>query len=314
MFSLLVALALYVAFSPVRPALSVVDYLPRPAVQAHLEPAAARPIEPVRTPVKIDERRLGVDTTAKAATVMDWRTGRLLFEKNPDLVLPIASMTKLMTVLVALDSGIDFGDFLEISPADQRQGDISVLIPGEKVRIGDLFRLTLIASSNDAAAALARSTGLSEEDFVRRMNEKALELGMDRAVFTDPTGLDAGNMATARGMTLLIREALNRPEIGAAVVSRDHAFTPEGGTERRIRNTDLLLDSFLNRPPYVFLGGKTGFLNEAGYCFGAGAANGGGDKVVAVVLGSATRDDRFKEVKALLWWAFDAWRWEDPPS
>lgn len=314
MFSLLVALTLYVAFSPVRPALSVADYLPHNAAQAHLEPAAARPDVPVRSPFKTDERRLGVDTTAKAAVILDWRTGRLLFEKNPDLVLPIASMTKLMTALVTLDAGVDFDSFVEILPDDQRQGDVSVLLPGEKVRISDLFRLTLIASSNDAAAALARATGLAEVDFVRRMNDKARELDMTGAIFTDPTGLDSGNAASARGMALLLRQALNEPEISGTVISREYAFTPEGGAMRRVRNTDLLLNSFLNRPPYVFLGGKTGFLNEAGYCFGAGAANGDGDRVVAVVLGSATRDDRFNEVKALLWWAFDVWHWEDPSS
>lgn len=313
MFSFLIALTLYVALAPVRPALSVADYLSPPVTSSRLELSKPREVPPPRLPQIVDASRLGVETTARAAALMDWRSGQMLFAKNADQPLPIASMTKLMTALVALDSGRPFDATVEMAASDMRPGDINQALVGERLTFGDLFNLSLVASSNDATAALARATGWSEEDFVRRMNEKAAEIGLKSTSFVEPTGLDGRNVASAADAAQLVRQALNDARVRAAVTLPDYVFAPVGGHERRARNTDLLLGGFFSRPPYSFLGGKTGFIEESGYCFGAAAANGDGDKVIAVVLGAATRDDRFQEVKALLWWAFDAWRWSDQP-
>jgi D-alanyl-D-alanine carboxypeptidase (penicillin-binding protein 5/6) len=132
---------------------------------------------------------------------------------------------------------------------------------------------------------------------------------MAGATFVEATGLDPQNMATAHGVALLVRKALNSEEIKRVVAKRSYDFTAPNGDRRHVDSTDQLLDSFLSRPPYAFLGGKTGYLDEAGYCFGAAAENPDGDRVVAVVLGADNKDDRFREVKRLIYWTFDVYEW-----
>jgi D-alanyl-D-alanine carboxypeptidase (penicillin-binding protein 5/6) len=198
---------------------------------------------------------------------------------------------------------------VQILGSDERPGGIAYVAPGERVSVEQLFHLSLVASANNATIALARSTGLAPEAFVEKMNEMAAAIGMHNAHFTEPSGLDPANVASARDVALLIKTALLRPEIRDVVVQDVYRFRTLGGREAAVRSTDELLGSFLTRPPYVFFGGKTGHLDEAGYCLAAAASNLKGDRVIAVVLGSATKEQRFREVKALLHWAFDVYDW-----
>jgi len=307
MFSLLAALTLYIAFAPVQPALSVGDYLPQTARRAFLPLAGNK--DPVLAPAKKDPGRVGIETAAKAVALIDWRTGASLYEKNSATPLPIASLTKLMTALVVLSEDPEWTRSVTMTEDDQQIGDIPLLLPGEEFSVSDLFHLSLIASSNDATAALARSTGFPRQGFLDKMNSLAGELGMTQASFFDVTGLDPRNSASARDIALLVRKALSVDIIRRTVALQAYEYAPKGGAKRRVRSTDQLLDSFLNRPPYEFLGGKTGYIDEAGYCFGAAAQNTDGDRVVAVVLGAASKDERFREVKKLIYWAFDSYTW-----
>lgn len=305
MFSFLVALTMFLTFAPAKPAASVADY--QPPVQSSLPLAAKVAMPP--GPVKKDPSRLGVEVTAQSAFVADWDTGTVLFEKNPDVPQPIASITKLMTALVVLDSNPDWDKEVEVLPNDEPVGGVPYLIPGEIVTVRDLFNLSLVASSNGATVALARSTGLTSEEFAVHMNAEASSIGMTDSSFTEPVGLSSGNRASARDVSRLIRHALDRDEIHAAVVQKDYVLRPKDRGPRTVRSTDELLGSFLEKPPYTFLGGKTGYIQEAGYCFGAAARNDSGSGVVAVVLGASTKEQRFKEVKSLMYWAFDAYEW-----
>ena len=318
MFQLIVALAFYLAISPIRPALSLVDLEPFKAYpDQHLSVSATRVAElpagnPELVPVRKNEGRLGIETNAKAVAVLDWNSKQVLFEKNADEPLPVASITKLMTALVVLDSEPGWESVIEIIPEDERIGDLPVLHPGDQVTVRDLFNLSLVSSSNDGSMALARSTGMPHDEFVRQMNLKAADIGMEGYYFVEPTGLDSRNSATAIDVARLIREALSQPEIAETVMSRVYSFeTIDDGASHRVWSTDWLLDSFLTKPPYSFLGGKTGYLREAGYCFGAAASNDNNNKVVAVVLGANSKEERFQEVKRLIWWAFDAWSWDE---
>jgi D-alanyl-D-alanine carboxypeptidase len=312
MFSLLVALTMYVALAPVRPAASVIEYRP-PAVRRQSLPLAAAVPKPApQGPSKKDENRIGVETTARAAVIVDWATGGTLFEKDADTPMPIASVTKLMTALVVLSMKPDWQEEIEVLAGDERPGGIPYLIPGEVVTVENLFNLSLVASANGATVALARSTGLSEQEFAAKMNDMAAKIGMTHSTFTDPTGLDAENAASARDVAVLIRTAFASPEIQAAAVKKSYSFKAKTGLNHAVKSTDELLGSFLDSAPYRFMGGKTGYLEEAGYCFGATAENGDGNRVIAVVLGAPTKEARFKEVKTLIYWAFDAYSW--PPS
>ena len=164
-----------------------------------------------------------------------------------------------------------------------------------------------MASSNEAIAALARVAGVTAE----KMHARAAAIGMTHTSFTEPTGLDPANVASAHDAALLVRDALDHPGLKDVLALRAYSFTAATGRTHSVRSTDQLFDTFLDKPPYRFLGGKTGTLDEAGYCFGAAAENADGDRIVAVVLGAATRESRFQETKSLLYWTFDAFTW--PP-
>lgn len=308
MFSLLVAFAMFAAFSPSRPALTVADYVP--AARQALPIAAAAPRQDeAAAPSKKNANRLGIDTTARAAIAVDWKTGSPLFEKNADEAMSIASITKLMTAIVVLSEGPDWKAETQMLVTDHRAGAVVQLYAGERVTVENLFDMSLVASSNEATVALARSTGVDIDEFAGKMNAMAAKIGMTNARFTEPTGLDSGNVASARDVALLLRTAFTHPEIRDAAKLRTYSFTAISGMAHAARSTDELLGSFLDREPYRLLGGKTGFIQEAGYCFGAAAENADGDRVIAVVLGADSRELRFKEVKSLIYWSFDAYQW-----
>jgi D-alanyl-D-alanine carboxypeptidase len=156
---------------------------------------------------------------------------------------------------------------------------------------------------------LARASGFTLEEFVTKMNALADRLGMENTNFVEPTGLDVNNMASAQDVALLVRYALQNKIINQIVLEDRYEFDALTGLHHKLVSTDALLESSIARPPYKFLGGKTGFLEEAGYCFGAAAQNEKGNKVIAVVLGAPTKQARFDEVSALMYWTFDAYTW-----
>lgn len=305
---------MFAAFSPNHPGLTLSDLLPsgRQTLPLAAE-AAAKPVATFASgaPRKADDSRLGVDTTARAAVAVDWTTGAPLFEKNADEPMAIASITKLMTAIVLLSTTPDWQAEVTMLPGDQRSGSVPYLRTGETVAVENLFNMSLVASSNEATVALARSTGLDAETFVSRMNETAAKIGMTNSRFTEPTGLDDANVASARDVALLLRTAFTRPEIRDAAKLKSYSFTALSGQPHFARSTDELLGSFLDREPYKLLGGKTGYIQQAGYCFGAAAENADGDRVIAVVLGADSRELRFQEVKSLIYWSFDAYEWPE---
>jgi len=147
-------------------------------------------------PRKVLNDSLGVDITASSAITLDMDSGTVLWQKNVNNKQSIASLTKLMTVLVWQDFGPGLDSEVTILESDYREGGRFYLFKGEKVLTGDLLKSVLIASDNTAAIALARSTGLSLDEFVVKMNEKAIELGMTNSIFVEPTGLDINNQST----------------------------------------------------------------------------------------------------------------------
>lgn len=261
----------------------------------------------VSIPQRIESNSLGIDTTAQSVLVIDAASGKVLFEKNAQAKRPIASITKLMTALVALDAGLDWDATVLFEKNDQRTGDIDRIIPGETVRIEDLFGLMVVASSNDAASALARI--ISGNNFVGDMNDKAHALGMMRTIFTDPTGLEPTNVSSASDLVLLAREAFVRDEIKQGAALMEYSFSPLGTSIKRIAPaTDQLLGSFLNQAPYEIIGAKTGYTQEAGYCLILMVRRDGHDVVVAL-LGSVTTNDRWQEAKGLVDWVFINYQW-----
>lgn len=218
--------------------------------------------------------------------------GAVLAARNARQKLAIASITKLMTVVVALERA-ELADVVRVPAGASRVGESTVYLrPGEKMTVADLARAALVPSANDAATALAiHAGGGSLARFVALMNEKAAALGLSDTHFANPHGLDApGHVSSARDATLLVRYALGVPFIRSSL-ERTSLTLPGRGT---FRTTDDLLRNW-----GPLLGGKTGHTEKAGWSQAAGATLGGAT-VYGAVLGSDTRAQRNRGLESLL--------------
>lgn len=254
----------------------------------------------------------GVKVAAKSYAVIEPGSNKVLCEDNADALRPIASITKLMTALIFLDTNPDFDKEVSIDAKDSRVGGVTYLIPGEKFKLRDVFFAALIASSNEGAAALARLSGLSEADFVARMNKKATELGMTATKFVDPTGLNNNNKSTAEDILKLAQAAFSRAEIKNAISQEEYELTViNKKIKRKIKTTDRVLgDDFgSGNNSYFIKGGKTGYLESAGYCFVSEVIDSTGRRILVAVLGSPTINDRFQDTKSLAYWVFNNFKW-----
>ena len=211
---------------------------------------------------ELDARKLKL--RSKAALVVD-HFGNTLYARQPDEPMPIASVTKLMTAMVILDSKLPLDEPIEITNADHdlRRLTGSRLRAGAVLTRGELLTLALMASENRAAAALARTYPGGTAAFVRTMNKKAATLGMHNSRFTDPAGLDAGNVATAKDLARMVFATMRYPTIGEATTLAHLDVRPlkKRGPLRYI-NTNRLLNS----DDWNIQISKTGYINEAGRC------------------------------------------------
>ena len=200
---------------------------------------------------------------SSAALVLDQTTGAVLFEKNPSAILPIASITKLMTAMVVLDAKPDLTETLAISEQDVDilKGTRSRLKVGTQLAREEMLRLALMSSENRAAAALSRNYPGGREAFISAMNQKAQALGLVDTRFQDPTGLTAANVSSPRDLAKMVDAAHQYPLI------REFSTTSEGefsiaGRPQQFRNTNTLVKN----PSWEIGLSKTGYINEAGKC------------------------------------------------
>ena len=239
---------------------------------------------------------------------MDEQSGNVLYASNAREQVPIASITKLATAMVLLDTGLDWDSIVTIEAGDRVEGGRIYVYNGDRVAVRDLFYISLVASANTATKALVRASGLAEDEFVDRMNEKMVELGINSTSFFDPIGLSNKNVSTAMEVAKLARAALSKTEIAEATTHGEFTFLPIGGKTRKVEATDSLL-SYYSQDSVDIIGGKTGFTEMAGYCFTGEFSNDEGNKIITVVLGGDTYTSRFSETKSLVNWAFENYEW-----
>lgn len=233
---------------------------------------------------------------AAAALLYNPRTDEVLWADRGLDQRPIASITKVMTALVLLDQEPELARDVVVSRRDVRRASTTHLVRGERVTLDALLHLALIASDNAAARILARASGWGTRLFVERMNLKAAELGLRGTRFVEPSGLDERNVSTPYDVARLIAAAGEVPALSRIMRKWTHRLR----TDRRrvnIRNTNRLL-----RSRHVIQGGKTGFINEAGYCLTALVELPGADPVALVVLGARSNAGRFREARRLIEW------------
>lgn len=200
---------------------------------------------------------------SNAAMVLDQSTGAVLFEKNAGAVLPIASITKLMTAMVALDAQPDLHETMVIDDADvdTLKGTHSRLKVGVQLPREDMLRLALMSSENRAASALSRYYPGGRPAFVAAMNRKAQALGLQDTYFADPTGLTAQNVSSARDLVKMVSVAQQYPLIRQFTTMSEYEVAVSGRPQA-FRNTNSLVRS----SSWEIGLSKTGFINEAGRC------------------------------------------------
>jgi serine-type D-Ala-D-Ala endopeptidase (penicillin-binding protein 7) len=198
------------------------------------------------------------------ALIYDEQGQRPLYAKGADSVVPIASITKLMTAMVILDAHLPMDEKITLCRQDEDhyKGSRSRMRPGMTLARGDLLKLALMASENRAAAALARTFPGGAEAVVAIMNGKAQELGMKNTHFIDPTGLHSGNVSTAQDLVKLVQAAQHYESIQQATTSTSHVVDAGGSRQMHFRNTNPLVR---NASWDIGLS-KTGYISEAGRC------------------------------------------------
>ncbi len=325
-----VVIGLIVAVTPVADVFLVFQDEPAPDLARHFVLAeGVRAIEKggdvviTRTGLPIEHKKylpprmigdviFSTPLTAKSALVVDFASNEILFSKNIDEQRSIASVTKLMSALVAMNNISSWDKQVIIQDSDLKTGR-QYLYSGDKINIRELFRAALISSSNTATMALARATGLSEQEFVARMNQKAKAMGLMQTVFVEPTGLDHDNVSTARELIVLLKFALDQKPIKHAVSQSAYSIKVSG-TKRKIYATNWLLTGQVKRfSDAKVIGGKTGFNEAAQYNFVAQYKY-ENNLVSSIVLGADDHYDRFTESDMLVNWVFENYNWADDPE
>ena len=242
----------------------------------------------------------------RAVCLIDQDTDTVLYEKNADQQMPIASITKVMTLLLTFeaihDGRLTLDTLVPVSEHAYHMGGSQIwLEPGEQFTLDEMIKAICVSSANDAAVAVAELVGGSEQGFVQMMNDRAAELGMTNTTFHNACGLDTeGHLSTAQDVAIMSRQILTTcPEV--LHYTGIWTDTLRGGATQLV-NTNKLLRRYNG-----ITGLKTGTTGGAGVCISASATR-DGLNLIAVVLGAPSSKDRFEAATTLLDYGFAAWR------
>ena len=255
-------------------------------------------------PQKKDET-VGPVIEAKSALLMDLDSGVILYKKNHNQRLPMASLTKIMTATLILESH-SLDEIVTVQDDFNSAGELGVRIwlhQYEKITVGDLLIGLLVRSAGDAAITLAQYHSGSVEAFVNEMNDRAKMLNLKDTHFTNPIGIDDDeHYSTAFDLAILTKYALRNHDFRRIVqIPRATITSVDGEIKHEFEGTNYLLDSYLD-----IRGVKTGTTDEAGESLVNLARNGNGKEIVVVLLNSP---ERFQESKRLIDWSFRNFLW-----
>ncbi len=239
-----------------------------------------------------------LDLNSSVALVVDQETNEVLFSKNDHAVLPIASLTKLMTGLIVADAHLDMNEMITITQddVDTYKGSRSRLAVGTRLTRGELMHLSLMSSENRAAHALGRTYPGGMTEFVRLMNQKARELGMSDTRYVEPTGLSSDNRSSARDLATLVSVAYERP------ILRDLSTSPGYEVDVGRRTLQFNNSNRLVKNPEWDIGlQKTGYISEAGRCL-VMQAQVAGRKLIMVFLDATGKLSRLQDAERVRKW------------
>lgn len=240
---------------------------------------------------------------AEGSIAIDIETGTILYAKNENKRLAIASITKLMTTLIIIEEN-KLDEVVTVSKnATGTEGSQMQLKPGEEITVENLLYGSMIHSANDAAIALAEYNAGTVSNFVDKMNNRAVELGLINTHFANPIGLDSSqNYSSALDIAKLAQFIYHNKFIKkAAKIKELEVKSASGKYTHKLTTTNDLLNSYLK-----IKGLKTGQTREAGLCLVSIAENEKGNEIITIVLNSPAR---FQETKILVDWVFRAYNW-----
>ncbi len=246
--------------------------------------------------------------TSGAFIVIDRTSGQILVAQNADRAWPIASLTKLMTAQIALDSGASLSDVYSVKAEDDVGGAKLYVNSGDTFTLDGLLYATLVGSANNAANAITRTVTSDKAAFVNEMNLRARALNLSRTTYVDPTGIEVENVSTARELARIADIAFRRPDIHRYTTTASARIRVlSRGTIKTITNTNWMLW----KPEYddIFvMGGKTGYLDESGWNLSVVLRPEMKDEeheLLVVAFGSDSRADSFVDAEALARWAWE---------
>lgn len=253
------------------------------------------------------ETKADLAPNSKSAILMDFDTGKILYSKNDNEVLPPASMTKIMSMLLIMEridnKTLSLTDEVTISENAASMGGSQVFLQaGETYKVEELLKGIAIASGNDAVVAMAEKISGSVDDFVALMNEKAKSLGLTNTKFLNPHGLDTeGHVTTARDMAIIARELIKHTSILKFTSIYEDYLKKSDGSSIWLVNTNKLVRFYDGVD-----GLKTGFTKNAGYCL-TSTAKKNNTRFITVVMGSETSDKRSSDTVNMLNYGFNTY-------
>ena len=249
-----------------------------------------------------------MEISAKSAILVDFNTGKVLYSKNENEPLAMASMTKVMSMLLIMekidDGSLKYDDIVEISTESSSMGGSQIFLnPGDKYKVIDLLKGVAMASANDAVVALAEKTYGSKEHFIEAMNKKAESLGLKNTHFVNVHGLDEeGHYSSAYDMSVMARELLKHEKILDFTRVYEEYLTKPDGSQIWLVNTNKLVRFYDGVD-----GLKTGFTQNAGYCLTAtGKKN--NLRLISVVMGEESIEKRSSDTVKLLNYVFNTFK------
>jgi D-alanyl-D-alanine endopeptidase (penicillin-binding protein 7) len=246
------------------------------------------------------------DASFRAAIVLNEDTGEILHARNASSTFPLASLTKIVAIKVFLEAHPSLSETVAYSVKDAEYNYLYckpwesgklALEDGETLTIKDLVYSSLVGSTNNTVETLVRVSGLTREEFIKRMNELVKSYGAISTRFIEPTGLSPENVSSAGDYAIIAGEVLDDPVIKDASVTQVYKFTTLNKNKpHSIKNTNFLV----REGKYEFTGSKTGYLNEALYCLMSRVKAENGDNLIVVTMGAKTRDESFSKTEDLI--------------
>ncbi len=257
-------------------------------------------------PKAFAEDSLSLNSTS--AILIDSKSGKILYEKNADEARPMASMTKIMSMLLIMEQidegNLKYDDKVTISSNAASMGGSQVFLQaGEEYKVEALLRTIAVASANDAVVAMAEKIGGSVEAFVEMMNNKAQELGLQNTHFANPHGLDSENhYSSARDMAKMAQELLKYEDILKFTSIYEDYLTKPDGSQIWLVNTNRLVRFYEGVD-----GLKTGYTTDAGYCLTATAKK-NNFRLISVVMNASSAEERSKDTTTLLTYGYNSFK------